>query len=122
MANISQVYLPPKREGQQKSAGEEIQYNQEEASFYWAFSMPKQTEKYKEVKDIPDRRKFILDYVSDWAPELFVLPLSSSPLSLQIHNLTDGLTLFPVQPHDALGRCRRRRCRGDRSDAVSRKQ
>jgi hypothetical protein len=89
VANISQVYLPPKTEGQQKSAGDEIQYNQEEASFYWAFSVPKQTDKYKDVKDIPDRRKFILDYVSDWAPELFVLPLSSSLVSLQTNSQFD---------------------------------
>ncbi|KAF3389877.1 hypothetical protein DPV78_011630 [Talaromyces pinophilus] len=63
------VFFFARTEGQQKSAGDEIQYNQNEASFYWAFSVPKQTNKYKDVKNIPDRRKFILDYVSDWAPQ-----------------------------------------------------
>jgi hypothetical protein len=88
VANISQVYLPPKKEGQQKSAGDEIQYNQNEASFYWVFSVPKQTNKHKDVKDIPDR-KVILDYVSDWAPQLFVLPHSSSFLSPQTNSQCD---------------------------------
>ncbi|KAL5358852.1 hypothetical protein BJX96DRAFT_183382 [Aspergillus floccosus] len=63
------LYLPPEKDGQQKAAVDEIQYNQDEASFYWAFSVPKQIDKYEDVKDIPDRRKFVLDYVSDWAPE-----------------------------------------------------
>lgn len=47
--------------------------------------MPQQIDKYRDVKDVSNQRKFILNYISDWALELFVLPLFSSLLSPQMH-------------------------------------
>ncbi|KAE8392455.1 FAD/NAD(P)-binding domain-containing protein [Aspergillus alliaceus] len=45
-------------------------YDESVASFYWGLNIPRQDIPYKDLSDIPDRRKLCEKYIQDWAPEL----------------------------------------------------
>uniref|UniRef100_A0A0D2XSL7 FAD-binding domain-containing protein n=1 Tax=Fusarium oxysporum (strain Fo5176) TaxID=660025 RepID=A0A0D2XSL7_FUSOF len=46
-----------------------LDFDEDEASFYWALSVPRALCPCDDEKDIPDRRQFCLDIVRDWALE-----------------------------------------------------
>jgi hypothetical protein len=70
-ANIfSEVYMPAKPDAD-KSGGDDIDYDEKEASFYWGLNIPKSlSAEHQDYADIPNRLDFCLDMIRDWAPEL----------------------------------------------------
>ncbi|KAG5766507.1 hypothetical protein H9Q72_005435 [Fusarium xylarioides] len=68
------LYLPA---SQQKGGGQEhdedFDFDENQASFYWSLSVPRELCPFDDPSDIPDRRQFCLDIVRDWAPEYHVM-------------------------------------------------
>ncbi|KAJ9419779.1 hypothetical protein FOXG_06969 [Fusarium oxysporum f. sp. lycopersici 4287] len=64
------LYLPPSRDkGKTQRNDSKLDFDEDEASFYWALSVPRALCPCDDEKDIPDRRQFCLDIVRDWALE-----------------------------------------------------
>ncbi|KAL4733295.1 FAD/NAD(P)-binding domain-containing protein [Aspergillus similis] len=62
------LYLPAKKDNGTKSSTQ-LQYDVDEASFYWGLNIPRSYSHHQNAADIPDRLQFCLDFVEDWAPE-----------------------------------------------------
>ncbi|KAJ5714364.1 uncharacterized protein N7483_011545 [Penicillium malachiteum] len=67
------LYKPAKRD-QNQTANNGVDYDEADASFYWGLNIPKVLSKeYDNYKDVPDRLKFCLEMIKDWAPDFQTL-------------------------------------------------
>ncbi|KLO89400.1 Uncharacterized protein LW93_1459 [Fusarium fujikuroi] len=68
------IYLPASQQkrGNQRQ-DDNFDFDENQASFYWGLSVPRELCPFKDTYDIPDRRQFCLDIVRDWAPEYHVM-------------------------------------------------
>ncbi|WKT42280.1 hypothetical protein QSH57_007116 [Fusarium oxysporum f. sp. vasinfectum] len=68
------LYLPA---SQQKNGNQDqdddFDFDENQASFYWSLSVPRELCPFDNPSDIPDRRQVCLDIVRDWAPEYHVM-------------------------------------------------
>ncbi|KAM3067807.1 hypothetical protein ACMFMG_011293, partial [Clarireedia jacksonii] len=62
------LYLPAKKESR-TAATKQLEYDVDEASFYWSLNIPRSYSHYEDARDIPDTLEFCLRYIRDWAPE-----------------------------------------------------
>ncbi|KAJ5660878.1 uncharacterized protein N7484_000250 [Penicillium longicatenatum] len=70
---VYEVYMPARHDAD-RSSSDEIDYDETEASFYWGLNIPKHlSTEHQDYADIPNRLKFCLDIIRDWAPELKTL-------------------------------------------------
>ncbi|KAF4417215.1 fungal specific transcription factor [Fusarium acutatum] len=61
-----------KKGGSQEQDGD-FDFDENQASFYWGLSVPREMCPFDDPSDIPDKRQFCLDIVRDWAPEYRVM-------------------------------------------------
>ncbi|PNP82139.1 hypothetical protein FNYG_04328 [Fusarium nygamai] len=61
-----------KKGGNQEQDGD-FDFDENQASFYWGLSVPREMCPFDDPSDIPDKRQFCLDIVRDWAPEYRVM-------------------------------------------------
>ncbi|KAF5622724.1 fungal specific transcription factor factor [Fusarium tjaetaba] len=68
------LYLPASQQkgGSQEQDGD-FDFDENQASFYWSLSVPREMCPFDDPSDIPDKREFCLDIVRDWAPEYHVM-------------------------------------------------
>ncbi|CCT66585.1 uncharacterized protein FFUJ_03625 [Fusarium fujikuroi IMI 58289] len=68
------LYLPAslQKRGNQRQ-DDDFDFDENQASFYWGLSVPRELCPFEDTYDIPDRRQFCLDIVRDWAPEYHVM-------------------------------------------------
>ncbi|KAK7700295.1 hypothetical protein SLS64_011108 [Diaporthe eres] len=63
------IYLPATADQISQDANG-IRYDLKNASFFWGMGLNRNLVPYENLSDIPDKMKFILGLVKDWAPEL----------------------------------------------------
>ncbi|KAH7399716.1 hypothetical protein BKA64DRAFT_733224 [Cadophora sp. MPI-SDFR-AT-0126] len=80
------LYLPPKEGGAATASKTKssVEYDEQASSIYWALGIPVEEIPYKSPLEIPDRRRFCLDYIKHWAPE-FTKMLSAGSEGEEIH-------------------------------------
>ncbi|KAF5566709.1 fungal specific transcription factor [Fusarium phyllophilum] len=61
------------KKGGDQEHDEDFDFDENQASFYWSLSVPRELCPFDDPSDIPDRRKFCLDIVRNWAPEYHVM-------------------------------------------------
>ncbi|KAF5671909.1 fungal specific transcription factor factor [Fusarium denticulatum] len=68
------LYLPASQQGGgDQQNDKDFNFDENQASFYWSLSVPREMCPFDDPKDIPGRRQFCLDIVRDWAPEYHVM-------------------------------------------------
>ncbi|KAL3473185.1 FAD/NAD(P)-binding domain-containing protein [Aspergillus californicus] len=64
------LYLPPKKQDGATGTGTgQLEYDVDEASFYWGLNIPRSYSHYEDPGELPDPLGFCLRYVKNWAPE-----------------------------------------------------
>ncbi|KAG7045588.1 FAD/NAD(P)-binding domain-containing protein, partial [Colletotrichum scovillei] len=64
------LYLPaPSDPTGKDSSASGIAIDEDQASFYWGLNVPRDRYPFNSAMEIPDRLKFCLEVVGDWAPE-----------------------------------------------------
>ncbi|KAH7183705.1 uncharacterized protein B0J16DRAFT_374098 [Fusarium flagelliforme] len=68
------LYLPvcQQKGGSQEQYGD-FDFDENQASFYWGLSVPREMCPFDDPSDISDKRQFCLEIVRDWAPEYRVM-------------------------------------------------
>lgn len=61
------VYLPPSSNGVPKD-GKQLEYNVEEASFYWGLNVPKARFPGLDVSETENHLKVVFEAIKNWAP------------------------------------------------------
>lgn len=61
------VYLPPSGSGFAKD-GKKLEYNIDEASFYWGLNVPKARFPGLDISETGDHLKVVLEAIEHWAP------------------------------------------------------
>lgn len=61
------MYLPPASNGVSKD-GKQLEYNIEEASFYWGLNVPKERFPGLDVSETGNHLKVVLEAIKHWAP------------------------------------------------------
>ncbi|KAI1015768.1 hypothetical protein LB505_011994 [Fusarium chuoi] len=59
----------PQEKGRYQTLDDDFDFDENQASFYWSLTVPRELCPFEDTSDIPDRRQFCLDIVRDWAPE-----------------------------------------------------
>ncbi|KAH7171651.1 hypothetical protein DER46DRAFT_677206 [Fusarium sp. MPI-SDFR-AT-0072] len=68
------LYLPASQQkGGNQEQEDDFDFDENQASFYWSLSVPRELCSFDNPSEIPDRRQFCLDIVRDWAPEYHVM-------------------------------------------------
>ncbi|CVL08432.1 uncharacterized protein FMAN_05174 [Fusarium mangiferae] len=68
------LYLPASQQkGGCQTPDDDFDFDENQASFYWSLTVPRELCPFEDTSDIPDRREFCLDIVRDWAPEYHVM-------------------------------------------------
>ncbi|KAF4956910.1 hypothetical protein FGADI_3513 [Fusarium gaditjirri] len=64
------LYLPASQQkGGDQEQHDDFDFDENEASFYWSLSVPRELCPFEDTRNIPDKRQFCLDIVREWAPE-----------------------------------------------------
>lgn len=63
------MYLPAAADQASQDANG-IRYDLDNGSFFWGMGFNRDLVPYDNLSDIPDKMKFVLGLVKDWAPEL----------------------------------------------------
>ncbi|KAM0076219.1 hypothetical protein ACKRZS_011706 [Fusarium odoratissimum] len=64
------LYLPASQQkGGSQEQDDDFDFDENQASFYWSLTVPRELCPFDNPSDVPDRRQFCLDMVRDWAPE-----------------------------------------------------
>ncbi|KAG6362261.1 hypothetical protein INS49_010491 [Diaporthe citri] len=67
--DLTSMYLPAAANQAPENANG-TRYDLENGSFFWGMGLSRSLVPYENLSDIPDKMKFILGLVKDWAPEL----------------------------------------------------
>ncbi|SCO82760.1 uncharacterized protein FRV6_06973 [Fusarium oxysporum] len=68
------LYLPASQQTNgDQDQDDDFDFDENQASFYWSLSVPRELCPFDNPSDIPDRRQVCLDIVRDWAPEYHVM-------------------------------------------------
>ncbi|KAI1027849.1 hypothetical protein LB503_011863 [Fusarium chuoi] len=68
------LYLPASQQkGGHQKLDDDFDFDENQASFYWSLTVPRELCPFEDTSDIPERQQFCLDIVRDWAPEYHVM-------------------------------------------------
>lgn len=67
--SLFKVYLPAPRQPNKGPTEVEVEYDVDEASFYWGLTVPRSAYPHEDMSGLKDRLQFCLDQTKNWAPE-----------------------------------------------------